>query len=99
MLCAVCVPYHFLFKFHKINTKISDYKQKCGMFYIRSILKYILSFIFLMSSFVIKKMNSFQFVFNERFDMITIHYSSTSNGSRNLFLIKLFFGSLNNGDN
>lgn len=65
ILCAI----PFLFKFHKINTKISDYKQKCGMF-LRSFYTkiYILSFIFLMSPFVIKKMNSFQFVFNEHLD-------------------------------
>lgn len=81
--CYVLCAIPFLFKFHKINTKISDYKQKCGMFYVRSIRKYILSFIyFLMSPFVIKRMNSFQFVFNERFDMITVHYSYScmSNG-------------------
>lgn len=43
----VCVLYHFLFKFHKINTKISDYKQKCGMFYVHSVPK-----IFIILSFV-----------------------------------------------
>lgn len=47
-----------------------------------------------MSPFVIKKMNSFQFVFNEHLDFdynafIPVRKLYKSNGPRNLFLIKL----------